>query len=141
MLILVTCPNIPHANVDALYLSTCLIYLVPYLLLLFPLERMHGVTITVTEIAIWLCACGVCGGSANSLLGNIVVIQRSEVNTKKCSIVKSSVILKETGDNTCSIRLQLAPNERDTPFKPALSHTPDSYAGKSFCTAVNDPYD
>lgn len=37
-----------------------------------------------------------CGGSSNFLLGNVASIQICEVNTKKCNIVKSSVILKET---------------------------------------------
>lgn len=79
---------------NALCLSTCLIYLILYLLLLFSLAHIHGVTLSVAEIAICPRSCGVCGWSANSLLGNIVLIQRCEVNTKKCNVVKSSVIFE-----------------------------------------------
>lgn len=77
-----------------MHLSTCIVYLIPYLLLLFLLAHMHNVNVSVTKPAVCPCSCGICGGS-DFLLGNIVLIQRCEVNTKKYNIVKSSVILKE----------------------------------------------
>lgn len=86
----------PFADVGALYLSARLIYLILHLLLLAPPAHMHGANVSATKIALCPQSCGMWGGPANFLLGNIILIQSCEVNTKKHDTVKPRVTLKET---------------------------------------------
>lgn len=69
------------------------------------------------------------------------MIQIREVNTKKCNIVKSSAILKDTMLIYVQLDCKWHQMKGVLPFKPALSHILANYIGKGFGTAVNDPHD